>query len=204
MKRLIIATILTTLMTPVYATSMNEMTFTWIRDCESCTPKILAKGTITEDTPKFFEQIITDKPNTEIFLDSVGGSMVGGTELGKLFNKHKVDVYVAPSVTYYTILGDKTVSNMKCYSACAYAFLGGQNRLVEDGGLYGVHSHRSVSTKENSMVGNQLIQNFLLTYLEQVNITKKYLEIANSVASDDMKILTQEEMHELKITTTRG
>lgn len=203
MKKTILLTILTTISMSSFADGMNDMTFTWIRDCASCKPKILAQGTITEDTPKLFEQIITDKPNTEIFLDSVGGSMVGGTELGKLFNKHKVDVYVAPTVTYYTFLGDKTVSNMKCYSACAYAFLGGQNRLVEDDGLYGIHSHQSV-TSENSRLDNQLINKFLLNYLKEINITAQYLEIANSINSNDIKILTQDELKQLEITTIKG
>ncbi|UHJ66519.1 lysozyme inhibitor LprI family protein [Melaminivora jejuensis] len=59
-----------------------------------------------------------------VSLDSPGGSLLGGLRLG----------YALRRLGVHTNVG----ANQSCFSACALAFLGGQERTVE--GRYGVHA----------------------------------------------------------------
>ena len=177
----------------------DEMKFSWIRECETCTPKILAQGTIKEHTPKLFQEFIDqNNPNKDVVLNSIGGSMVGGFALGKLFKEYGFNTVVKPTVNIYTVVGEQPINEMICYSACAYAFLGGHKRTVEDGGLYGVHAYTSISG-QNHFLSKHIANNYIKDYLKDINITQEYFDIATATDNEDMNVLSRDELIRLNI-----
>lgn len=73
-------------------------------------------------------------------FDSPGGSLLGGLRLG----------YALRQLGVHTNVG----ANQSCFSACALAFLGGQERTVE--GRYGVHAASFDPVAKQSGHGDQL------------------------------------------------
>ena len=97
------------------------------------TGEILATGTVELDDADRITKLITLEYRQEhrlvrgfvtVNLDSPGGSLLGGLRLG----------YALRKLTVHTNVGQ----GQACFSACALAFLGGQQRTVE--GHYGVHA----------------------------------------------------------------
>jgi hypothetical protein len=97
--------------------------------------EITASGTVERDDAEKISKIITleykqrhhhVRDLVTVSLDSPGGSLLGGLRLG----------YVMRQLGVHTNVG----ANQSCMSACALAFLAGQQRTVE--GKYGVHAAR--------------------------------------------------------------
>src|ERR1035437_2483096 len=110
---------------------------------------IVADGEITADTPKMFRQFLVSeqiKPGSryEVYLNSPGGNFLGGLELGEIIREFGFGTRIARSVS----LGIPLVNFGQaehdgpgaCYSACAFAFLGGSWRIAAERSL-GVHQH---------------------------------------------------------------
>jgi len=153
------------------ATVLNDsepMTFSIRYPCSGvfrfdCAPYIYAKGTITRNTPSNLARFL-QKPNItggmRVFFQSPGGDLVGGLRLGKVIRAARLDTYVGTDLDGFGSgyldygLGDwredlnrvPIVLTRKayCFSACAFAFLGGVNRLIGPGAEYGVHQFKSV------------------------------------------------------------
>jgi len=97
-------------------------------------------GPINPDTPFIIERLlkkIEDSPNRcrgktgtkysiTVFLNSGGGYMKDGYELGEMFRREQVSTRI--------------VNNAECYSSCATAFLGGHYRGLEKEGKLMFHA----------------------------------------------------------------
>ena len=95
--------------------------------------EIIATGTLERDDAEKISRIITIEYKQRhrlvrdlvtVSLDSPGGSLLGGLRLG----------YAMRKLGVHTNIG----ANQSCMSACALAFLGGQQRTIE--GKFGVHA----------------------------------------------------------------
>lgn len=85
-----------------------------------------------------------------------------------------------------------------CFSACAYAFLGGVGREVGENGIYGVHQFRS----RNGMFKDsdtQIAMTVLATYLDEMSIDRKLLDLASVTPSGDIEPITSDVARKLNI-----
>lgn len=111
---------------------------------------VTATGTLTPDTPQVFDWFLrgNDISGLTIYFDSAGGSIVGGIRLGDALRKANARVAIGRS----TLIGPEPKKDDErlprhqllpgrgvCYSSCAYAFLGGKQRLIAPAAAYGVH-----------------------------------------------------------------
>lgn len=80
-----------------------------------------------------------------VFLNSFGGNLVAGMEMGKAIRLKGFATYVPP--------------NSVCASACALAWLGGQRRLISTSGRIGFHAAYAVDngTPIPTSTGNAMI-----------------------------------------------
>lgn len=102
-----------------------EMTVT--EDCLASSCYLILSGTITENS---LEEIRKKSENLEgnlIILESLGGNLQEALKIGRFFRANNMRTHVGRLFN-----SDETavVAN-KCLSACAYAFLGGISRKVD-------------------------------------------------------------------------
>jgi hypothetical protein len=78
-----------------------------------------------------------------------------------------------------------------CFSACAYAFLGGVTREIDTKGLFGLHQFRSQRSNKNDKgeASTQIAVALLAQYLDEMGIDRKVLDIASIIPSKDIQIL---------------
>jgi hypothetical protein len=174
---------------------------------------IQATGEIVAGTPSDFEHFITqDKyiPRT-IRLHSPGGLLIAGIQLGQKIRAHGFNTEVGSDL--WDPKGepkDWRVSARRpgvCASACAYAFLGGVERTLEENARLGVHrfySQQSVDQPTarqftgDDLDGTQRLMAGLMLYVMQMGVDPRLVALAAVAGSDDMRWLTLAEARELK------
>jgi hypothetical protein len=106
---------------------------------------ISAEGEITQDTPDEFLKWLDETDisfRIRVYFNSPGGDLLAGLRLGAIIHKQAFNTGIAATVPvpdmedYFMQLEE--LKSGQCYSACAYAFLGGVERSFFDGDLYGV------------------------------------------------------------------
>jgi hypothetical protein len=112
-------------------------------NCDECS-WVAAHGDITSDTPALFRRFMQESVASgyghvnRVYLDSQGGDLIGGIELGKLFRANHVTVAVFRTVKSNDSDIDFEEEGGKCVSACSYAFIGGERRNA-DSNQIGIH-----------------------------------------------------------------
>ncbi len=89
-----------------------------------CSGAILGRGLITSATPAAFRDVLKSYKGPKLLLlDSPGGNLSAGMELGETIRKNWFDVQVGPEYEKVTGLWETVVlvRSPKCSSACVYA-----------------------------------------------------------------------------------
>jgi hypothetical protein len=133
---------------PAHADNAGKpMTFDWGVIYDD-TPAIFGDGDFTADTPAALRAFLarsTYTPDTIVYLNSLGGDLGAGIEVGKILREAHLNTGVARNTRDPDQAGsiDLHVNSRiypgYCISACTLAFLGGVSRHVETGATYAVH-----------------------------------------------------------------
>lgn len=185
------------------------MTFANYWPCEGhgsmCDPYILAKGTITSSTPEDFVRFVKQgKFHTRVFFHSPGGNLAAAIRLGRLIREFRFNTLVGgPYENVIRLWEDYEIVEKEghCFSACAYAFLGGVKRTVESSGKFGIHQFRG-TTKDTGESSTQVIMTALSNYLEEMGIDRTFLDVASLADSSKLHIITQAEAQRLNVDNT--
>lgn len=88
---------------------------------------LFAEGAVDSELPKRLEKKLTENPGIkEIWLRSPGGNARAGNEAGLIIRKtSSVITRIPPGWT--------------CFSACNFVFMGGNIRMIDEGGHFMVH-----------------------------------------------------------------
>lgn len=173
-----------------------------------CSPYIFADGIITPETPNKFKNFLEENKNDlhspTVYFNSDGGSLISGIELAKIIRDKKFNTYIGtvenvdfsqeePSKRYKTI-----AKKSECYSACAYAFLGGVTREIDwNNAEYGIHQFYSGgSIKEGDA---QVISSSLAIFLDDMGVKRKLLDLASFTQKDDIYLLDSKVAKELRV-----
>lgn len=175
-----------------------------------------ATGVITPETPALFEKMVKDEMGVgyTLVLDSEGGDLASGLELGRLFRKYDINVAIGKTVLQEgSTKHHTTVDEGKCVSACAYAFLGGTRRSIENDNEIGFHQFYDDSDRAGaaSVVTtgaeqlfesaiDQYITGLIVQYINEMGIQAELYPIAASVRPDEIRYLTTTEAVELGIS----
>ena len=110
---------------------------------------IVADGDITRDTSKYFRKFLATSPlDGSIFvvaLNSPGGDLLGGLELGRLIRSENLHTAVL-KFRRHPLSGElirESEEPGSCFSACALAFLGGNRRELISESKLGFHQFSS-------------------------------------------------------------
>jgi hypothetical protein len=185
------------------------MTFSLHRACDGnasfCGPYILAQGTITASTPAQFQDFISRvKFKPTIYFDSVGGNLAAGIQMGYFIRRAKLDTFVGGP--YEKVVKDgqpyKTlVRNGMCFSACAYAFLGGVVRELNEGGRYGVHQFYGAK-KDVGESSAQHTMAVLARYTDEMGVSRQLLDLASLTYAAEIQVIPLNLARDLNIDNT--
>ncbi|MDQ0318978.1 hypothetical protein QO002_001116 [Pararhizobium capsulatum DSM 1112] len=104
-------------------------------------------------------------------------------------------------------LGLETIQirSAQCASACALAFVGGVTRTAEPGSI-GVHqssfSGDAQIDGQSAVAAVQAMTADIMTYLVEMGVDPKLLQLSLSVESSDMRYLTSSEMTQFSVTSS--
>lgn len=186
----------------------RPMTFRLVSTCDGrvCPGFILAQGVIASTTPKDFERFLVSQAKNEglsynqVYFDSPGGSLYGGLLLGRLIRQNELSTTVGSDYLEETEMWDEQgllPRRPVCYSACAYAFMGGKTRTVATVGKLGLHQFRSTATTDEA--STQITMAVLGKYLDDMGIRRKVLDIAALTLPEKIRIINVKEAEALNI-----
>lgn len=161
---------------------------------------IIESGLVTELTP-----LVEGSDAPTIYLNSPGGNLQEAIEVGRLIRQSGMS----------TAIGHLDPSNMDefgrplgfpqkgiCESACAYMFMGGTERSLENGrlGLHRFYSNeRGLSSDEAQFLSGMLVE-----YLVEMGVDARIFLAASRESASGMYYLSKEEGLEYDVITPSG
>jgi len=167
---------------------------------------IVADGEITADTPHQFRRFLSAErvqrgARLEVYFNSPGGNLIGAIQLGEIIRDFGLGTRVARTVPWHRAgHGELSEQESKggCYSACAFAFLGGKWRIA-NGGSLGVHQHyfKEALAEPNTpkftardFSAEQLLQGLVLEFVVKMGIDPKFVTLAARTGPTDLYVFT--------------
>ena len=161
----------------------------------------LGQGKIERKTEDVFGDVAKNLPaGSIVVLNSLGGDLVGGLRLGQSIRARNFHTWILDAQTDLAVLRDKK-NNGKCFSSCAYAFMGGVKRLVDKGGLYGVHQFRNVDDKLDA-VQAQKISALLARYLDAMGVNRQLLDLAMLTEPGKITVINESQRANWNVETS--
>ncbi|PNG26620.1 hypothetical protein [Methylocella silvestris] len=162
----------------------------------ACGPIIAAEGRITDESPAEFLAFLRGaygsahggSPRPIVLLNSQGGKIVAGMELGKAFRRFGVTAIVASAGE-----GDATHAPGVCLSACVYALMGAATRIVAPSSSIGVHRMFAYEGGARHFATGEMTA-ALRRYSRAMGVSADVIAAAEQVGPDSMRILTPAEL----------
>src|SRR5215510_6242293 len=126
---------------------------------------------------------------TAIWLNSAGGNLFAGMQLGRVIRRHGAST---------NIIDARTLLPGKCYSACSLAFLGGVYRFGDNGARYGVHSASLGPAGEDADRASDLSA-AVGSYIREMGVDVRLLELWTKARPDQMYVLSQKQAEDLGV-----
>jgi hypothetical protein len=128
-------------------------------------------GSIDLDAAKRLEAYILQNEvprQSWVILNSPGGSLFGGMELGKVIRKYD----------FRTDIGERKQNQSRtleydvggCYSACTLAFVGGSFRFLNRGSHFGIHRFAFTSPQNSESDLAQVASASIVSYLRSMSV----------------------------------
>jgi hypothetical protein len=126
-----------------------------------------------------------------IWLNSPGGNLFAGMQLGRVIRKHGASTHIIDS---------RTLLPGECYSACSLAFLGGAFRFNDNGGRYGVHraSLQSGPTTGDRDLGPDLSA-AVKGYIREMGVDARLFDLWVKAGPDAMYVLSHQQTKHLGV-----
>lgn len=178
---------------PARETLRFEITENCIEKRSDCEIRIDAIGLFSKDSGDDFSKIIKQLPFNKhriyVHMSSLGGNLAGAIKVGQLLREHEI----------HTQTGFK---ESVCYSACAYAFMGGRVRELGPQAKLGVHQFYSKTNELNAST-SQSISAMLSIYLDLMGIDKKTLQLALSTQPNKITLINKTQAQQLLIDNSQ-
>lgn len=167
----------------------------------------------SEKFKKAWEEEAYDAFEYTVALDSPGGSLGEGIELGEFFRENNVTTIVAKYSSKPPLQDEGEYSsnavqipNAECFSACALAFMGGVERTVDEDSKIGFHQFSGKDGNKNLYSNSQLETNtqsvsaLVSSYLRRMGAKQELFEIMSSTPPNDMYVLSRTQLTDLEVT----
>lgn len=166
-----------------------------------------------EKFKKAWETDAYDAFSYAVALNSPGGNLAEGIQLGLFFRQESVSTIVAkyPSKPPFQEEWEyssnaQRLLGAECYSACALAFMGGVERTVDEDSKIGFHQFASSDSDRNvfshSMLetSTQSISALMSSYLRTMGAKQELFEVMSLTPPNEMYVLSEIELKEFGVT----
>jgi len=151
---------------------------------------ILAQGRIEKNSEISFGELVKGMPpGAVVILNSLGGDLIGGLRLGQAIRARDFYTFIQSPEKISPELIDNKVSG-KCFSACAYTFLGGTVRRLDGYAQFGVHQFRNDENKLDASQA-QKMSALLARYLDAMGINRQLLDQALLTEPGKMTLINE-------------
>ncbi len=180
-------------------------------NCSECA-WIAAEGEITEAAPGALTSFLDDHHARLVVFDSPGGDLGAALRMGRILRDRGKATGVGRTVrdAYGTF---STVVEGTCESACAFAFMGGEARRIDQPdanqfvplpGKVGMHRFYTRTGNEIPSAATQQIMGQLLIYVQDMGVDPRVLSLASTASEDEMYFFSVDEREELRLVTARS
>ena len=162
-----------------------------------CGTSITAEGEITDATPEDFRTFLRSNAATHrgrvlVFINSPGGKIVAGIELGKIFRKIGVTASVARIAEGEEGTAAEPVGGI-CFSACVYALMGAQRRIAPRDSKIGIHRMFAYDGGSRRFDNGEMAA-MLRRYSNMMGVNPELVAATEQGTSDAIRILTPAEI----------
>jgi len=193
----------------------DPMTFREVSNGGACAGCIwiAAEGDITSETPAVFREwfgVPSDgNGGPTIVINSQGGDLTAALELGRLFRAHSVRIRIGD--TEPDPQGGGHVSKInsgQCLSACAYAYLGAEVRVLTDDETLGFHQFYDEDILANAdraafsgveRLREQYVVGELITYLVEMDVSTEVFSFASSATPSELAFMSPTEAVDFRV-----
>jgi len=149
--------------------------------------RIFLDGPITSNTPNKFEAYVIQNnipANSLVYLNSPGGNLYAGMELGRLIRKFNFSVGVGKRT-----IGSNARSGIDkggCFSSCTLAYLGGVFRYLDQDSRYGVHRFSFPEPARGSVDIAQVTSSEIVSYISAMDVDPELFKLSTLAASSEI------------------
>lgn len=127
-----------------------------------------------------------------VLLNSAGGSLSSGLELGRAFRTEGMKTKVGR-------LSGGRLTPGECYSSCVFALAGGYFRLMEPESKIGVHRFYKDSASSYDLELAQVMSGEIISFLREMGVDPKLFELMASTSGRDILVLSDSELRKLNL-----
>ena len=168
---------------------------------------IFLEGEIDAGAPARLAPVLkrAEETGADVYLDSPGGSLLAGMEIGRMLRRAGANTHVGSAVMKKSDLRHPGTQSMEslpggCYSSCALAFLGGVYRYINDGSKYGVHRFsRDARPSPEDLESAQVISAAVGAYIREMGAAPEVFDLMVQAGKDSIRVLTPTELTRLNV-----
>jgi hypothetical protein len=186
----------------------RPISFEWLAGGET----IIANGRITPGSSERFKSFLAAQAvprSARVWLNSPGGDLAEGLQMGKVIRAHQLDTLIArvgPAAGTALRPFDR-IAPAECDSSCNFVFMGGIKRELAEHSNFGVHrfqaagqSRPNTSTDPNNLPlieTAQIASAVLVEYLQEMGVDPNFLTYM--AGTREITYLPQNILQELRI-----
>jgi len=200
--------------TPLFTPEMGFSDYTvWYFDAagEHIYDVIMADGVIVKSTADKFRKFLRDyereygpfRPGTFVYLNSGGGDLDGGLALGRLIREKRFNTAIGTLPSKFELPPSKPPYGGACLSSCTFTFLGGVERQVHAGDIYGVHRFRFEGAPQGDLADDaQIVGGELLAYVREMGVNQSLIEDMTASGPKAINHLSIARLRQLHVITS--
>ena len=132
--------------------------------------------------------------SARVFLNSPGGLLLEGMELGRLIRLRGFSTYVGRQRDN----GADALAG-SCSSACVFAFIGGVYRFALPQSRIGVHRFSSMSPADADPDMAQMVSAAIIRYIREMGVDVDLFDRMSRRGSEQILILSEKDMQQLRV-----
>jgi hypothetical protein len=133
-------------------------------------------------------------PSASVFLNSRGGVLGEGMELGRLLRERGYSTYVGRK----NERGSNALPG-DCYSACVFTFIGGEYRFYTPRSRIGVHRFSAMSPADADADSTQVVSAAIVNYIRKMEVDVGLFDRMSRAGKDEILVLPEAELERLRV-----
>jgi hypothetical protein len=156
-------------------------------------------GIIDRQAPSRLENFLKSNEiqyNSSVVLNSAGGNLISGIEIGRIIRKYGLS----------TVVGVKdaqpeydSIKSGICMSACTAAFLGGKFRTLGGGSKFGVHRFAFQARGDGDADAAQMLSAIVTKYMKEMDIDVELFRLWTLAGSTEILELDSGQLENLNV-----